>query len=64
VNANAYRSKIVMVYDAARLNRSDAALVRITSARLGSDQGLQSAEERAVEFVKTMFPLLGNFLPS
>jgi EpsI family protein len=64
VIANEYRSKIVMVYDAARLNRSDAALVRITSARLGSEQGLQSAEERAVEFVKTMFPLLGNYLPS
>jgi len=64
VIANEYRSKIVMVYDAARLNRSDAALVRVTSSRLGSDEGLQNAEERAVEFVKTMFPLLGNYLPS
>ena len=41
VIANEYRSKIFMVYDAARLNRSDAALVRVTSPRLGSDDGLQ-----------------------
>ena len=64
VIANEYRSKIFMVYDAARLNRSDAALVRVTSLRLPSDQGFQTAEERAVEFVKTMFPLLNNYLPS
>ena len=64
VIANEYRSKIFMVYDAARLNRSDAALVRVTSARRADEQGLQTAEERAVEFVKTMFPLLSNYLPS
>lgn len=64
VIANEYRSKIFMVYDAARLNRSDAALVRVTSPRLGSDDGLQNAEQRAVEFVKEMFPLLSNYLPS
>ena len=64
VIANEYRSKIFMVYDAARLNRSDAALVRVTSPRLASDQGLQSAEERAVGFVKKIFPLLADHLPS
>ena len=64
VIANEYRSKIFMVYDAARLNRSDAALVRVTSPRLASDQGLQGAEERAVEFVKKTFPLLAHHLPS
>lgn len=64
VIANEYRSKIFMVYDAARLNRSDAALVRVTSPRLASDNGLQNAEERAVAFVKEVFPLLSNYLPS
>ena len=63
VIANEYRSKIFMVYDAARLNRSDAALVRVTSPRLGSDTGLQSAETRAAEFVKDVFPTLEKFLP-
>ena len=37
VIANEYRSKIFMVYDAARLNRSDAALVRVTSPRMSTD---------------------------
>ena len=63
VIANEYRSKIFMVYDAARLNRSDAALVRVTSPRLSSDSGLQSAETRAVDFVKDVFPTLEKFLP-
>ena len=64
VIANEYRSKIFMVYDAARLNRSDAALVRVTSARIATDQGFQNAEERAVAFVKLMFPMLSDYLPS
>ena len=61
VIANEYRSKIFMVYDAARLNRSDAALVRVTSAKLGSESTFQDAEARAVEFVKALFPSLGSF---
>ena len=64
VIANEYRSKIFMVYDAARLNRSDAALVRVTSPKLGAQGTLADAEARAVEFVKTVFPMLGRFLPS
>jgi EpsI family protein len=64
VIANEYRSKIFMVYDAARLNRSDAALVRVTSPRFGSNAGLDDAEARAVQFVKTVFPTLEKFLPS
>ena len=63
VIANEYRSKIFMVYDAARLNRSDAALVRVTSPRLGPSDELRNAEERAVEFVKKVFPTLGSYLP-
>jgi EpsI family protein len=64
VIANEYRSKIFMVYDAARLNRSDASLVRVTSPKLGSDAGgLQQAEARAIEFVKQVFPMMERFLP-
>ena len=65
VIANEYRSKIFMIYDAARLNRSDAALVRITSSRIGASEAARSAADaRTVDFVKTIFPLLGTFLPS
>ena len=63
VVANEYRSKIFMVYDAMRLNRSDAALVRITSP-FPTAQGEDIADEHAVEFVKAMFPLLSRYLPS
>ena len=65
VIANEYRSKLFMVYDAARLNRSDAALVRVMSPRVGSADGAEAdASARAVDFVKIIFPLLGKFLPS
>ena len=64
VIANEYRSKLFMIYDAARLNRSDAALVRVMSPRIGSGADADTeADARVIEFVKAMFPLLGKFLP-
>jgi EpsI family protein len=63
--ANEYRSKIFMVYDAVRLNRTDAALVRVVSPRYGTDAAAEDrASDRAVAFVKAMFPLLDRYLPS
>jgi len=63
--ANEYRSKIFMVYDAVRLNRTDAALVRIVSPYMGTDSGAEGrAADSAVAFVKAMFPLLDRYLPS
>jgi EpsI family protein len=65
VIANEYRSKAFMIYDAVRLNRSDAALVRVMSPRIGSGENADAeAEARVADFVKAMFPLLGRFLPS
>jgi len=65
VIANEYRSKLFMIYDAVRLNRSDAALVRVMTPRIGSGPNADAdADARAIEFVKAMFPLLGKFLPS
>jgi EpsI family protein len=65
VVANEYRSKAFMVYDAVRLNRTDAALVRIVSPVVGSDPGAEEAAgAHAVAFVKAMFPLLEGYLPS
>jgi EpsI family protein len=60
-----YWSKLFMVYDALRLNRSDAALIRITSPLLGSGTDAElAAHARATEFVKAMFPLLERHIPS
>lgn len=65
VIANEYRSKLFMIYDAARLNRSDAALVRVMTPRVGSGAEADAdADARTIDFVKAVFPLLGRFLPS
>jgi len=65
VVANEYRSKVLMVYDAVRLNRTDAALVRVVLPITGSDAGAEErATAEAVDFVKAMFPTLGRYLPS
>ena len=65
VIANEYRGKLFMVYDAVRLNRTDAGLVRVMSRRIGSDPDAESvASARAVTFVKAIFPLLDEYLPT
>ena len=63
--ANEYRSKVLMVYDAVRLNRTDAALVRVVLPIAGTDAGAEeAATAQAVDFVKAMFPTLERYLPS
>lgn len=64
VVASEYWSKIFMVYDAVRLNRSDAALVRVISPVASSDPGVNAATDHAVGFVQSLWPLLERHLPS
>jgi len=65
VVASEYWSKFFLVRDAVRLNRTDAALVRvIVPIASGDDQGEPRAQDQAVDFVKQMFPVLPNYLPS
>ena len=65
VVANEYRSKIYMVLDAVRLNRTDAALVRIVIPRIGDGPDADAtADASGVDFVKTIFPVLDKYLPS
>jgi EpsI family protein len=65
VIANEYRSKLFMVYDAVRLNRTDAALVRVITPRAADDpQSAETASRTGVDFVKMIFPLLDKYLPS
>src|SRR5439155_25976870 len=65
VVANEYWSKLYLVRDAVRLNRTDAALVRVIVPIASSDDaGETHAEGLAVDFVKKMFPVLPNYLPS
>jgi EpsI family protein len=62
--ASEYTSKALLVYDALRFNRSDAALVRIISPVLASDASDRAADERIVAFAEAVVPQLGTYLPS
>jgi EpsI family protein len=65
VVASEYASKIHLVFDAIRLNRTDAALVRVVTPIAGDSPNERAAAEQvAVAFVKSLFPLLGRFLPA
>jgi len=64
VIASEYWGKIYTVLDALRTNRTDAALVRVICPVPGTDADSEAAaEERAVDFAKALYPLLGRFLP-
>jgi EpsI family protein len=62
--ASDYWSKLLLIYDAVRLNRSDAALVRVISPVLAGETSDQDAERRTIDFVRTLFPELHDYLPS
>jgi EpsI family protein len=63
--ASEYWSKFYLIRDAVRLNRTDAALVRIIVPIQPNREGAEAtAETQATEFVRSMFPVLSNYLPS
>jgi EpsI family protein len=64
VVASEYWGRAFMVYDAMRLNRTDAALVRVISPILGSETTETSAADRAFDFARSLFPQLSRYLPA
>jgi len=65
VVASEYWGKIYTVLDAARTNRTDAALVRVICPVAGAEDEAEAfAERQAIAFVKAMFPLLEHYLPA
>ena len=64
VVASEYWSKAYLVYDAARTNRSDAALVRVITPVHSSDGGTEAGARRLTAFVQVLFPQLKVYLPS
>jgi EpsI family protein len=65
VIANEYRSKLFMVLDAVRLNRTDAALVRVITPKIGDGPEADAAADSVgTDFVTTVFPILDKYLPS
>ena len=63
VIASEYWSKFYMVYDAVRLNRTDAAMIRVVSPIHPDETDATAANDRAVQFVQAMFPSLVTYLP-
>jgi EpsI family protein len=62
---NEYWSKAYMVYDALRLNRTDAALVRVAvPVDPDSAAGDYEATAAATAFTQALYPVLGRFIPS
>ena len=59
--ASEYWGKFYLVYDALRLNRTDAALVRITLPVENGDE--TGAQNRALAFAKTITPKIEQVIP-
>jgi EpsI family protein len=65
VVASEYSSKMLMIADAIRLNRTDAALVRVITPIAGDTEAQKrAAQERARQFVQQIFPVLSTVVPS
>jgi len=64
VVASEYSSKMFLVFDAMRINRTDAALVRIIAPFRDADADpARSAEAAAAAFAQAVRPVLDPFLP-
>lgn len=62
--ASEYWGKLFLIADAVRLNRTDGSVVRVITPILGeSTETEKAAETRAVDFVRSLLPLLDEFLP-
>ena len=64
VVASEYASKAFLLLDAVRLNRSDAAMIRIISPVMSTESDDTAAAERATAFALELLPRLGEYLPS
>ena len=60
--ASEYWAKFYLVADSMRMNRSDGALVRITTP-MYSGETAQAAQQRLLPFASDVAPLLDNYIP-
>jgi EpsI family protein len=60
--ANEYLAKMFLVADAMKLNRTDGALVRVTTS-IDAAEGADAARSRAESFVAQLAPMLPRFIP-
>ena len=65
VVASEYTSRLYLIHDAIRLNRTDGSMVRVIApVRHNAEDGGASAERLATEFVRALVPHLSPYLPS
>ncbi len=62
VVASEYWAKIYLVADSIRRNRSDGALLRVVTP-IARNESVPSAEQRAMSFVREVYPQLDRFIP-
>ena len=63
VVASEYKSRLLLIHDALRLNRTDGSMVRVIApVAIGADGA--AAEHLATEFVRSLFPRLTGYIPS
>lgn len=62
VTASEYWAKWYMFLDSIQLNRSDGAMVRIMTPT-DNREGMESAQQRAVDFAELTLPLLDTYIP-
>lgn len=60
--ASEYWAKFYLVADSMRMNRSDGALVRITTA-IYPGESIDAAQQRVLPFAGNVIPLLHNYIP-
>ena len=60
--ASEYWAKFYLVADSLRMNRSDGALVRITS-EMSPGETAEAAEQRLMPFTNSVLPLLNTYIP-
>jgi EpsI family protein len=65
VVASEYTSKLMLINDAIRINRTDGSLVRVIApiAVSAEDDGA-AAQQLAEDFVRVLFPQLPSYLPN
>jgi EpsI family protein len=65
VIASEYWSRLFLIRDAVRLNRTDGSMVRVIApVSPNVENGEAAAERTAAQFIRSLFPLLNNYLPS
>ena len=65
VVASEYWSRLFLIRDAVRLNRTDGSMVRVIAPiQPNVEGGAAAAERTAAQFIKALFPQLATYLPA